>query len=370
MMIQFGLDDEQQQLRDVVRSALSARAPLASVRSVVFDGEGFDRGLWAELSGQMGLTSLTIPEQYGGSGYTFVEQAVVLEEMGRVAYPGPYMSTAVLAPQVLLAAADESVRSELLPRLASGEVIATVAANGSTGIWSTGFESATFDGQRLSGVKIAVPDAARADVIIATATGPSGPCLVLVETTDSGLHLEVEESLDPGRPVANLRFEGAGARLISGSGDVLAAVELAYDVIAVGVACEQVGVAGAALAMATEYAQARKQFDRPIGSFQAIKHMLADVYMDNESAWSAAYYGAWVVGSSRSELSMVAPLASAFAADAAVSAVETNIQVHGGIGFTWEHDAHFLVRRAFASRQLVSPPDRQRGRIASALLTQ
>ncbi len=368
-MIEFGLDDEQQQLRDVVRSALTARAPLASVRNVVFGDDGFDRALWAELSGQMGLNSLTIPEQYGGSGYGFVEQAIVLEEMGRVAYPGPYMSTAVLATQVLLAVAEEAVRVDVLGRIASGDLIATVAANGSTSVWSMGCDSATFDGQRLNGLKIAVPDAVRADVIIVTATAASGPCVVMVETSESGVHLEVEESLDPGRPVANIRFENAAARLISGDIDVTAALERAFDVIAVGVACEQVGVAGAALAMATEYAQARKQFGRPIGSFQAIKHMLADVYMDNESAWSAAYYGAWVVGNSTAEIPMVAPLASAFAADAVVSAVETNIQVHGGIGFTWEHDAHFLVRRAFASRQLVNPPDRQRGRIASALLT-
>ena len=368
-MIDFALDDEQQQLRDAVRSLLSKRSPIVGVRRYADDATtGFDRDLWAEMCTQMGLASLAIPEQYGGSGFGFVAQAVVLEEMGRVVYPGPYFSSAVLAAQVVLAAGTEQAKERLLPGIASGEVIATVAAVESEQRFALECAATTSDGSTVTGVKVAVPDARWADVFVVYATGPDGPGLYEVAAAAPGVTVSVLEPLDPSRPVATVTFQQAPAQLVASGSDVPDALQRGFDVAAIGLACEQTGTAATALDMATEYAKARHQFGRPIGSFQAIKHMLADVYVDNESAWSAAFYGAWAVDHAPGEVPMLAPLASAFASDTLVAAAETNVQVHGGIGFTWEHDAQFPVRRAFGTRQLVGAPDMQRDRIAEALL--
>ena len=368
-MIDFALDDEQEQLRDAVRSLLTKRSPLPGVRRFAEENPDFDRDLWAEMCTQMGLASLAIPEEYGGSGFGFVTQAVVLEEMGRVVYPGPYFSSAVLAAQVVLAAGSEDAKNRLLPAIASGETVATVAVVESEQRWSADCSGTTSDGTTLTGTKVAVPDARWADVFIVYATGPEGPALYEVAASASGVTISTDEPLDASRPVATVTFVSAPAQVVASGTDVVAALHRGLDIAAIGLACEQTGTAATALDMATEYAKARHQFGRPIGSFQAIKHMLADVYVDNESAWSAAYYGAWAVDNAPSEIDMVAPLASAFASDTLVAAAETNVQVHGGIGFTWEHDAQFPVRRAFGSRQIVGAPDMYRDRIAEALLT-
>lgn len=368
-MIDFALDDEQEQLRQTVRSLLTKRSPMSGVRRYADEvTTDFDRDLWNEMCTQMGLASLAIPEQYGGSGFGFVAQAVVLEEMGRVVYPGPYFSSAVLAAQVILAAGSEEARQRLLPGIASGEVVATVAAVESERRFALECAGTTSNGSTLTGVKVAVPDARWADVFVVYATGPDGPALYQVDATAPGVTVSAWEPLDPSRPVATVTFQDAPVQLVAEGADVAAALQRGFDIAAIGLACEQAGTAATALDMATEYAKARQQFGRPIGSFQAIKHMLADVYVDNESAWSAAFYGAWAVDHAPNEVAMVAPLASAFASDALVSAAENNVQVHGGIGFTWEHDAQFPVRRAFGTRQLVGAPDGHRDRLAEALL--
>lgn len=367
-MIDFALDDEQEQLRVAVRSLLTKRSPLSGLRRFADTAADFDRDLWAEMCAQMGLASLAIPEQYGGSGYGFVTQAVVLEEMGRMVYPGPYFTSAVLAAQVILAVGSEEGRQRLLPGIASGQVIATVAAVESERRFALECAGTTTDGVTLSGVKVAVPDARWADVFVVYATGPHGPGLYEVAASTPGVTVSDTEPLDLSRPVATVTFDNAPTQVVGSGPDVAAGLQLGFDIAAIGLACEQAGTAATALDMATEYAKARQQFGRPIGSFQAIKHMLADVYVDNESAWSAAYYSAWAVDHAPSEVAMLAPLANAFASDALVAAAETNMQVHGGIGFTWEHDAQFPVRRAFGSRQLVGAPDGHRDRIAEALL--
>jgi len=367
-MIDFALDDEQEQLRNTVRSLLTKRSPMSGLRRYGDDGADFDRDLWAEMCTQMGLASLAIPEQYGGSGFGFVAQAVVLEEMGRVVYPGPYFSSAVLAAQVILAAGGEEAKQRLLPGIASGDVVATVAAVESERRFALECAATTTDGSTLSGVKVAVPDARWADVFVVYATGPDGPALYEVAADAPGVTVSVVEPLDLSRPVATVTFDRVPTQVTASGAPVAEQLQRGFDVAAIGLACEQSGTAAAALDMATEYAKARQQFGRPIGSFQAIKHMLADVYVDNESAWSAAYYGAWAVDHAPSEVALLAPLASAFASDTLVAAAEANMQVHGGIGFTWEHDAQFPVRRAFGTRQLVGAPDGHRDRIAEALL--
>ena len=367
-MIDFALDDEQEQLRQTVRSLLTKRAPLSGLREMAEHPGDFDRDLWNEVCVQMGLASLAIPEQYGGSEFGFVAQAVVLEEMGRVVYAGPYFSSAVLAAQVLLCAGDAAAKERLLPGIAAGELIATVAAVESEQRFVLDATETTTDGSTLSGVKVAVPDARWADVFLVYATGPDGPGLYEVAADATGVTVSTDEPLDPSRPVATVTFSNAPTQMVASGAEVSDALRRGFDIAAIGLACEQAGTAATALEMATEYAKARQQFGRPIGSFQALKHMLADVYVDNESAWSAAFYGAWAVDHAPGEIDTVAPLASAFASDALVSAAETNIQVHGGIGFTWEHDAQFPVRRAFGARQLVGAPDAQRDRLAEHLL--
>ncbi|BAN02977.1 acyl-CoA dehydrogenase family protein [Ilumatobacter coccineus] len=368
----FSLTDEQEQLQDVVRGMLADRAPLTSVRKVTADEAGFDRSLWSTMATDVGLHGLAIPEMYGGSGYSFVELAIVLKEMGRVLLPGPFFSSAVLAAQVLLACDDEAAKRDVLTTIASGEQIATVAYLESESEWSTSAAAATArldgDDHRITGSKQVVTDAHHADVLLVTATTDDGVTIFAVDAQADGVSVRLDEPMDPTRPVSAVEFADSPGRpmcSLGSGGDALAA---ALHVVAAGLACEQAGAAQAALEMATEYAKNRKQFDRAIGSFQAIKHMLADVLLDNESADAAAFYAAAAVGDLPDEVAVTSSLALAFASDALLSAAETNVQVHGGIGFTWEHDAHYLIRRALTSRQLLGSAQQHRESLAQHLL--
>lgn len=368
----FSLTDEQEQLQDVVRGMFADRAPLSLVRTATSADPGFDRELWTTMATDVGLHGLAIPESYGGSGYSFVELAIVLKEMGRVVLPGPFFSSAVLAAQVLLACDDDTAKRDPLTAIASGEKIATVAYLESESQWSTSAAAttATRDGDsfRITGSKMVVTDAHLADLLLVTATTDDGVAIFAVDAAADGMSIRLDDPMDPTRPVSAVEFVDSPGQPMCTLGSGAEALETALHVVAVGLACEQAGAAHAALEMATEYAKNRKQFDRAIGSFQAIKHMLADVLLDNESADAAAFYAAAAITDLPDEVPVLSSLALAFASDALLAAAETNVQVHGGIGFTWEHDAHYLVRRALTSRQLLGSAQQHRESLAQHLL--
>jgi len=373
----FAFSEEQEQLRDAVRRFMETKSASEDVRRLMETTDGYDPAVWAQMANELGLQSLAIPEEFGGQGFTFVELGIVLEEMGRVLLCAPYFSSVVLAANAILNAGTDAQKAELLPGIAAGETIAALAFTEPNGKWDA--DGITMeavgggDAYTLTGTKHFVIDGHTADTVVVVAreagtTGEDGIGFFVVAGDAAGLTRTPLATMDQTRKQARLDFAGVAATPLGTVGAGWPALSKTLDQAAVAMANESIGGAQKCLEMAVEYAKVRVQFGRPIGSFQAIKHMLADVYVDNESAWSAAFYGAWAVDHAPHEVPMVAPLASAFASDALLTAAETNVQVHGGIGFTWEHDAQFPVRRAFGSRQLAGAPDGHRDRIAEALL--
>jgi alkylation response protein AidB-like acyl-CoA dehydrogenase len=356
---------EQQELRASVRRFLADKSPSSAVREQMETVAGYDAAVWKQLSGQLGLCALAIPEAYGGAGFTFVEQCIVLEEMGKTLYCGPYLASAVLASAILLGCDDEGAKQRYLPGIASGETIATLAAADDSGEWDGGASGLSGqsgpDGWRLNGHKNFVLDGHQAGLILVTAQTAEDVLLFAVDGHAAGLTATVLPTLDQTRRLARLEFDGVAAEPIGPAASVVSAT---LDVAALALAAEQLGGAQAALDMAVEYAKVRHQFNRPIGSFQAIKHKCADLLLQVESARSAVTYGAWCVAEGSEEVPIVAPLTKAYASETFFHAAAENIQIHGGIGFTWEHDAHLYFKRAKANELLFGDPTHHRERLA------
>ena len=352
----LGVSAEQEELRASVRRFLADRAPMSRVRALM-DGGETDWAVWEQAGTQLGLQGLAIPESYGGAGFSFAEQAVVLEEFGAALYGGPYLASAVLAATALLASPDEGARRGLLPDIASGQTVATLAFTEDGGSWDPAAIrlSAVKDGPgvdgawRLDGHKSFVLDGATAGLILVVASTDAGLSLFAVEGDVAGLGRAALPALDQTRQLARLEFDGVTGRLIGSPGDGAAALDRALDVAAVALAAEQLGGAQRALDMAVEYAKVRRQFDRPIGSFQAIKHRCADLLLEVESLRSAVGYAAAAVAEDSAEIPVLASLVKAYASETYFHVAAENIQIHGGIGFTWEHDAHLYFKRAKAS---------------------
>jgi alkylation response protein AidB-like acyl-CoA dehydrogenase len=369
--VNFAFSEEQEELRNVVRQFLEAKAPEAAVREQMETERGFDPDVWKQMAEQLGLQSLTIPEEYGGQGFGYVELIVVLEEMGKTLVCAPYFSTVVLAANTLLQSGDEAAKKEYLPGIASGETIATLAFTEPSGKWDEGGIEATATGSgdswKISGTKMFVLDGHTADLIIVAARTPKGVSLFAVAGDASGLTRTPLATMDQTRKQAKLELDGVEGRLIGEEGkgwDVLSTV---LDLAAVGLAAEQVGGAQRCLDMSVEYAKVRVQFGRPIGSFQAIKHKCADMLLEVESAKSAAYYAGWCASEMNDELPAVASLAKAYCSDAYFHAAAENIQIHGGIGFTWEHPAHLYFKRAKSSELLFGDPTYHRELLAQRI---
>ena len=312
----FAFSEEQEELRNIVRSFLENKSPEAAVREQMETENGFDEAVWTQMAEQMGLQSLIIPEEYGGSGYSYVELTVVLEEMGRALLCAPYFSTVVLAANTILQAGDDAAKKDLLPGIASGETKATLALTEANGRWDEeGIEAtATKDGDawKINGEKMFVLDGHTADLIIVAAKTDAGTSLFHLNSDAAGLTREALSTMDQTRKQAKLTFADTPATLIGTDGggwDVLSTV---LDLTAVALAAEQVGGAQLVLEMAVQYAKDRVQFGRPIGSFQAIKHKCADMLLEVESAKSAAYYAAWCAAEMNDELPSVASLAKAY----------------------------------------------------------
>ena len=375
-MVDFAFSEEQDQLRDAVHRFLEAKSPSSEVRRLMETDEGYDPAVWSQMANELGLQSLHIPEEYGGQGFTWVELGIVLEEMGAALLCAPYFSTVVLAANAIMNGATPEQQAELLPGIASGETIAALAITEPNGKWDAwGVElvaSGSGDDVTLDGTKSYVIDGHLANLIIVVAraagtSGTDGIGLYAVDGDATGLTRTQLATLDQTRKQAKLDFAGVPARALGDAGNAWPAVEKTLQHASVGLCNEMVGGAQKVLDMSVEYAKVRVQFGRPIGSFQAIKHKCADMLLEVESAKSAAYYAAGTAAEDTDELPVIASLAKAYCSDAYFHATAENIQIHGGIGFTWEHDAHLYFKRAKSSEVLLGDATYHRERLADLI---
>ena len=369
--VNFAFTEEQEQLRATVRAFLEQKSPETAVREQMETERGYDPAVWEQMSSQMGLMALQIPEQYGGMGFSFVELGIVLEEMGRALLCAPYFSTVVLASNALLESGDDAAKAKWLPGIASGETIATLASTEPSGKWDESGIQMTATGSggswTLTGTKTFVLDGHVASLVLVAARTPKGVSLFAVDGTAAGLSRTPLATMDQTRKQARLDFAGVPATLVGAEGGGWAILSRVFDLVAVGLAAEQVGGAQRVLDMAVEYAKVRVQFGRPIGSFQAIKHKCADMLLEVESAKSAAYYAMWCASQLNDELPSVASLAKSYCSEAYFHAAAENIQIHGGIGFTWEHPAHLYFKRAKSSELLYGDPTYHRELLAQRI---
>ncbi len=367
----FAFSDEQEQLREFVRSFLDDKSPEAAVREQMETDRGYDSDVWSQMAEQMGLQAIAIPEEYGGQGFGFVELIVVLEEMGRSLLCAPFFSSVVLAANTLLLSGDEAAKQTHLPGIASGETIATLALTEENGRWDeagvTMTATAAGDGWTLDGTKSYVLDGHTADLILVAARTDKGVSLFSVGSGADGLTRTSLSTMDQTRKQAKLDFAGVTADLVGTEGEGWPVIERVLDLAAVALAAEQVGGAQKCLDMSVEYAKVRVQFGRPIGSFQAIKHKCADMLLEVESAKSAAYYAGWCAAEMNDELPQVASLAKSYCSEAYFHASAENIQIHGGIGFTWEHPAHLYFKRAKSSELMFGDPTYHRELLAQRI---
>jgi alkylation response protein AidB-like acyl-CoA dehydrogenase len=334
--------------------------------------DGLDRAVWDRMAGELGLHGLAIPEEFGGSGFGVVEQLVVAEETGRALLVAPYLGSVGLAANALVAAGDAGAAKDLLPGIADGSRIAALAVTEDDGAWdvtaSTVRARPTADGYALTGHKNFVLDGAAADLFVVSAWSDAGLSLFAVESTAAGLDRQVLATLDRTRKQVRLRLDAVAGRLVGDAGGAAPVLAHTVDLGLTLLSAELVGSSQAVLDMTVGYAGTRTQFGRRIGSFQAVKHRLADMLVQVESARVAVHEAVRVAAEAPAELPLAAAMAKAVASDAAVFCATEAIQLHGGIGFTFEHDAHLYYRRAHSSALLFGDADHQKERIA-ALLT-
>ncbi|MDQ2876335.1 MAG: acyl-CoA/acyl-ACP dehydrogenase [Actinomycetota bacterium] len=367
----FAFSEDQEELRRVVRQFLESKSPESAVREQMETESGYDPAVWSQMGDQMGLQGLIIPEEFGGSGYSYVELIVVLEEMGRRLLCAPYFSTVVLAANTLLSAGDDSAKKDYLPGIASGETIATLAFTEDGGSWDPASirlaASRHGDGWVLDGHKSFVLSGASVGLILVAAVAGGGLSLFAVDAAASGLTATALPTLDQTRGLARLEFSAVPAGLIGSAGDATAILDRVLDVAAVALAAEQLGGAQRALDITVDYTKARHQFGRPIGSFQALKHRMADLLMEVESLRSAVAYAASAVADDSDEVPVLASLVKAYASETYFHVAAEMIQMHGGIGFTWEHDAHLFFKRAKSSELFLGDGAYHRERLAQRI---
>lgn len=367
--MQFSFSDEQEEFRRTVRRFLEDVSPPDEVRRLMETEEGFDASVWAKLCEGLGLAGVAIPEEYGGQGFGFVELGIALEEMGRSLLCAPYFASAVCAANAILNAGTEEDKKSLLPSIASGAVIATLAVAEAEGVWSPDAISLTAksagDSYRLDGIKSFVVDGHTADQIVVVAREPGsrgsdGLSFFLVLGDADGLSRRGLTTLDPTRKLAELSFEGVSGALIGELGTGADALSRTLDQAVIGLANEMVGGAQKVLETAVDYAKVRMQFGRAIGSFQSIKHRCADLLLEVEHAKSAAYYAAAAAAEGQDDVPALACLAKATCSDVYRRVASASIQIHGGVGFTWENDTHLYFKRARSSEVFLGTPDEHR----------
>ena len=342
----FDYTDEQKALKDEARRFLGDASPISVVRGVLENPErGHDAALWARVAEQ-GWCGAAIPEAYGGSEFGYVELCGLAEELGRSLAPVPFASSVYQFAEAVLAEGTEEQKLELLPAIASGEAIGTIAVSEGPGKVSAKRLATRYANGTLTGEKLPVADGMAAGKAVVLAMGSDGPVLVLTNLAGPGIDRRIVPTLDPTRGAAQIVFDNAPAQVLGAGGDGIAALARVHDRSAVLMSFEQLGGADRALEMARDYALERYAFGRPIGSYQAIKHKLADVFIRIEVARASAYYGAWALSTNAAELPVAAAAARIAGCNAYWQAAKENIQTHGGIGFTWEADPHLHYRRA------------------------
>lgn len=363
--MQFSFSDEQVQFRAILQRFLREKSPTIEVRRLMATTRGYDVEVWRQMAEQLGLPAIHIPEIHGGSGFGAVELCIVMEEFGRSLLCAPYFASSVLATTAIMNAATADEQAELLPPIASGGRIAALAFTEPNGRWDvTGIEltaSQTDADYRLNGTKSFVLDGCSADLLIVVArargtSGSQGLSFFRVEPDAAGLTRQPLQSMDATRKLARLTFTNTPGIVLGELGNAAPALSRTLSLAAIALANEMAGGAQALLDSAVSYAKMRVQFGRTIGSFQAIKHKCADMLLEVESAKSAAYYAAQAAADNDSNLPALASLAKACASEAYVNTAANCIQIHGGIGFTWENDTHLWFKRAKSSEAFLGDP--------------
>jgi alkylation response protein AidB-like acyl-CoA dehydrogenase len=376
----FALDAEQEQLRATARAFLAQCSSSPQVRAAMDSELGWDPAVWRRIAAELGWTAVIVPEAYGGLGLGHVELAVLMEEMGAALLCAPFLSTVCLAANALVVGGSEAQKQELLARIAAGDALATLAWTEPNGRWdATAVEAvarrAAGGDFVLSGRKTFVPDGHAADVVLVAARregsrGEAGVSLFALPGDAPGLARRPLRTMDRTRRQAELTLESVPApasALVGDEGGGWPILQKTIHLAAVALAAEQVGGAQRCLDMAVDYARQRVQFGRPIGSFQAIKHKCANMLVQVESARSASYFAACTAAEDGAELPLAASLAKAWCSDAYFRCAAENVQIHGGIGFTWEHDAHLYLKRAKSSETLLGDASHHRELVARGI---
>jgi alkylation response protein AidB-like acyl-CoA dehydrogenase len=373
--MQFSFTPEQQEFRSVLRRYFEETSPTSAVRRLMETDAGWDLGAWREMNQQLGLTGVHVPEQYGGQGFSFVELGIVLEEMGRALVCAPYFASAVLAATAIMNGATEAQKTALLPPIVAGETIATLAFAEPNGRWdAVGVETTAAKadgGYRLEGVKSFVLDGHTADLILVLARAPGssgeeGLSLFRIAADAPGLTRTPLKALDPTRKIARLELAGVPAELIGEEGGAAAPFARTLAQAAACLASEMVGGAERLRESALAFANMRMQFGRPIASFQSMKHKQADMLLEVELAKSAAYVAARAAAEDADDAAALASLAKAAASEAYLQTAIHTIQIHGGVGFTWDNDTHLWFKRAKSSEVFLGDPTWHRERMMQA----
>ena len=365
----YSFSNEQEEFRRVLRRFLEDKSPPTEVRKLMATEKGFDPIVWQQLSDELGLQGVHIPEAYGGLGFGFVELGIVLEEMGRTLLCSPYFASISLAATAILNAGTEAQKQALLPDIASGKSIATLAVTEANGRWDfSGIETtatANDDSFTLNGSKSFVLDGISADLLIVVArtpgsTGDNGLSFFTLSNPADGVNTRLLQSLDPTRKLTEITFNNAKAELLGPLNEAAPLLSKTMDQAAVALSSEMTGGAQKLLETTADYTKMRVQFGRPIGSFQSIKHRLADLLLDIEQSKTAAYYAAAAAAEDSDQLPAVASLAKAYGSDSYMKAALECTQFHGGIGFTWENDTHLYFKRAKSSEVFLGDPNYHR----------
>jgi alkylation response protein AidB-like acyl-CoA dehydrogenase len=376
--LDFGFSEEQEMLRDSAKRFLADNCPTKFVRQMMADETGHDRAFWQKLAG-LGWPAMLIPEQYGGQGGSFLDMTVVVEEAGKALIPGPFFAAALLGVPAIVEGGSENQKKEILPKMANGEYIGTVAVAEASGRFDAdGVELGATrkgTGYTLSGEKFFVPDAQVADGIVVAArtgrAGAEGVTLFLVPAKAEGVTVTQLKTVDMTRRLCHVKFDKVAvdaASMLGKENQGWPILQRVLDIATGALAVEMVGTAQKALDISVEYAKTRVQFGKPIGSFQAVKHKCVDMMVAVENARSLAYYACWTVSERVAEAATAVPMAKAYASDMAKNVTSEAIQVHGGIGFTWEHDMHLYHRRALAGEGNFGNAPVHRETVAKSLL--
>lgn len=357
--MQFGLSESQQFLKDVARKFFAGECPSSEVRRLLETDTAYDPTLWLKLAEQ-GYTGIIFPEDLGGVGLGKFELMLLMEEAGRALLPGPFFSTVVLAGSVLDAVCSPADKKKYLEPICRGEARATVALLEAGASWDPHHVQLTVVKARINGEKLFVFDAKVADFIIVVARNG----VFVVDSNAPGLKISPMSSMDFTRKLYAVEFGNTPAQEIGGTSNL----PRAFDIAAAAISAELVGGMQRALEITVEYAKTRKQFGKPIGMFQAVQHQCADMYLETESARSAAYYAGWALDENSPDANTAVSIAKMYASDAARTVGNRSIQIHGGMGFTWENDLHLYYRRAKASETAFGDATFHRERIAAAVI--